>query len=276
MLNFKAMAFGLAFSALVPAAAFAANGYATANVNLRAGPSTQYPAVTVIPVGSGVDIFGCMQSANWCDVGYAGIRGWVSGSYLQALYEQRRVEVGPRYYGELGIPSVTFSVGNYWERHYRQRDFYRDRDRWDHWDRRSPPPRHDAYRPPRGDDHRPSRGDDHRPSRGDDHRPPRGDDHRPPRHDDARPLPPRFDDNQPRHRDDGPRFDNRRDADSQRQQQRDDDRRDRDRAGQHDRNDRHRDAQRNDGRNRDEGRNRDDRKRPSFPPCPKNDDRCRP
>ncbi len=42
----------------------------------------------------------------------------------------RRVYVGPEYYRPLGIPTVVFSVGNYWDRYYRNRDFYRDRDRW--------------------------------------------------------------------------------------------------------------------------------------------------
>ncbi|MBO3762347.1 SH3 domain-containing protein [Ciceribacter sp. L1K22] len=125
------LAAGLAIAVSLPALAQAANGYATANVNLRAGPSTNYPAVTVIPAGAGVDIYGCLNTANWCDVGFRGIRGWVSGSYLQAGYQQRRVYVAPEYYRPLGIPTVTFSVGNYWDRHYRGRDFYRNRDRWD-------------------------------------------------------------------------------------------------------------------------------------------------
>lgn len=125
------LAAGLALAISLPAIAQAASGYATANVNLRAGPSTAYPAVTVIPAGAGVEINGCMSGANWCDVNFRGIRGWVSGSYLQAGYQQRRVYVAPEYYRPLGIPTVTFSVGNYWDRHYRGRDFYRDRDRWD-------------------------------------------------------------------------------------------------------------------------------------------------
>nr|WP_246721963.1 SH3 domain-containing protein [Rhizobium sp. BK049] len=115
---------------LAPAIAQAAEGYSTANVNMRAGPSTRYPAVAVIPAGSSVEIRGCLSNVNWCDVEFYGGRGWVSGQYVQAVYEQRRVYVGPEYYRPLGIPLVTFSVGNYWDRYYRHRDFYRERDRW--------------------------------------------------------------------------------------------------------------------------------------------------
>ncbi|MBX4998564.1 SH3 domain-containing protein [Rhizobium lentis] len=115
---------------LGPAVAQAAEGYSTANVNMRAGPSTRYPAVAVIPAGSSVEIRGCLSNVNWCDVEFYGGRGWVSGQYVQAVYGQRRVYVGPEYYRPLGIPLVTFSVGNYWDRYYRHRDFYRERDRW--------------------------------------------------------------------------------------------------------------------------------------------------
>ncbi|ACS58657.1 SH3 domain-containing protein [Rhizobium leguminosarum] len=115
---------------LAPAIAQAAEGYSTANVNMRAGPSTRYPAVTVIPAGSSVEIRGCLSDVNWCDVEFYGGRGWVSGQYVQALYQQRRVYVGPQYYRPLGIPMIRFSVDNYWDRYYRNRDFYRDRDRW--------------------------------------------------------------------------------------------------------------------------------------------------
>ncbi|MGO7987620.1 SH3 domain-containing protein [Rhizobium leguminosarum] len=115
---------------LLPAIAQAAEGYSTANVNMRAGPSTRYPAVAVIPAGSSVEIRGCLSDVNWCDVEFYGGRGWVSGQYVQALYQQRRVYVGPQYYRPLGIPMIRFSVDNYWDRYYRNRDFYRDRDRW--------------------------------------------------------------------------------------------------------------------------------------------------
>ncbi len=199
----KLGAAALALMAL-PVAAEAASGVSTANVNMRSGPSTRYPAVVVIPLGMRVEIYGCMQSANWCDVGFARYRGWVSGTYLQATYSQRRVYVDPRYYGNLGIPSVGFDVDDYWGDHYRSRDFYRDRDRWRGEGR---PPRRDEYRRPRFDDRddnagRPRRDYDDRRPRFDDrdndnNRPPRRDNdnagNRPPREDNAGQAPRRDD-----------------------------------------------------------------------------------
>ncbi|APG93909.1 SH3 domain-containing protein [Sinorhizobium americanum] len=128
---------------LAPAIAQAAEGFATANVNMRAGPSTAYPAVTIIPAGESIEIYGCLADVPWCDVEFYDGRGWVHGRYIQALYQQRRVYLGPQYYRRLGIPVVVFSFSSYWDRHYRDREFYRDRDRW----RRGP----NFYR---GPDHR--------------------------------------------------------------------------------------------------------------------------
>ncbi|THK39662.1 SH3 domain-containing protein [Ensifer sp. MPMI2T] len=115
---------------LVPALAEAAEGFATANVNMRSGPSTRYPAVIVIPAGDPVEIHGCLADLPWCDVSFYGGRGWVASRYVQAIYRSRRVYLGPEYYRPLGIPTVVFQFDRYWDRNYRGRDFYRDRDRW--------------------------------------------------------------------------------------------------------------------------------------------------
>jgi uncharacterized protein YraI len=120
---------GLGVAVLTPAAAVAANGYATVTVNERAGPSTGYPVVTVVPAGAGVTIYGCLSDIAWCDVAYAGTRGWVQGGYLQALYEAHRVAV-PTYAPRLGIPFITFNIGVYWDNYYRHRPFYGKRARF--------------------------------------------------------------------------------------------------------------------------------------------------
>ena len=125
------MAMAAAVAFLMPAAAAnAAEGYSTANVNMRSGPSTRYPAVTVIPAGTPVEIHGCLSDVFWCDVSFYNGRGWVSGNYVQVDYRQERVLIEPDYYGGLGIPTVTFEIGRYWDNHYRGRNFYRDRDRY--------------------------------------------------------------------------------------------------------------------------------------------------
>ncbi|OCP00856.1 MULTISPECIES: SH3 domain-containing protein [unclassified Ensifer] len=113
-----------------PAIAAAAEGFATANVNMRSGPSTRYPAVSLIPAGESVEIHGCLADLPWCDVSFYGGRGWVAGRYVQADYRRNRVYVEPRYYRPLGIPTVVFQFDSYWDRNYRGRDFYRERDRW--------------------------------------------------------------------------------------------------------------------------------------------------
>jgi uncharacterized protein YraI len=233
----KALAVGV-LMALPSVAAAATNGFATANVNMRSGPSTSYPAVVVIPAGAPIVINGCLNTVNWCDVSFARGRGWVSGNYIQTSYRQNRVYVAPQYYRPLGIPTITFDVDTYWQRHYRERDFYRERDRWRGWDyrRTDAPPRWDDRRPapppPRWDDRRPEppRWDDNRrpdrPNWDDNRRPeqPRWDDNRRPDRpnwdDNRRPEQPRFDRDRNRDNDgnrpDRPRFDDNQNRDRDR------------------------------------------------------------
>ena len=169
--------FGLLLGVAVPA--LAAPGFATGNVNLRAGPGTGYPQVVVVPNGAPVEIFGCLQGYGWCDVGFNGVRGWVSSGYLQYLYEGRRVPF-TQYYGRAGVPVVGFTFGDYWGEHYRDRPWFADRDRWGGppprgprglgWDRGGPPgPGFDPARGGRPDwDRGPGRGPEFRggPDRG--------------------------------------------------------------------------------------------------------------
>lgn len=116
--------------ALPGSASAAASAIATADVNLRAGPSTQYPAVDVVRDGNNVTVFGCLDTRSWCDISYGGQRGWVSSNYLAYLDQGRRY-TGPDVVGRTGVPIISFSFGNYWDDHYRGRSFYRDRDRYD-------------------------------------------------------------------------------------------------------------------------------------------------
>jgi uncharacterized protein YraI len=79
--------FALTVAAMVvlPAVAQAAGpaiAYTTANLNMRAGPGTNYPVVATVPHGGGVTVFGCTADFTWCDAAFANVKGWVSGRYL--------------------------------------------------------------------------------------------------------------------------------------------------------------------------------------------------
>lgn len=126
-----AAAASLAALFALPSIASAATGYVTTDLNVRAGPSTAYPVVSVFGGGSRVDVIGCTSGPGWCDVQAGGIRGWVSASYLDLSWNNRRVRA-PSYVTRVGVPTITFSIGSYWDNHYRHRSFYRDRDRYDH------------------------------------------------------------------------------------------------------------------------------------------------
>ena len=144
---------GIGFGLIVPAASSAVTAYTRKTVNVRAGPSIEYPLVARIPAGVPVEVYGCVDDWTWCDVSFGFDRGWVYAGNLEYPYEDRRVVIlydGPI----LGFPIVTFSVGPYWDTYYHGRPWYSRRDYWAH---RKPPPHHwnrppgshpPGYRPP--------------------------------------------------------------------------------------------------------------------------------
>ena len=129
MLNRAIKIATLAGALLVPGiAAAAAPAIVTTDLNIRTGPGTGYYAFDVIPVGGRVTVYGCATGYNWCDVGWAGTRGWVSGSYLayrSGGYNSSIASVGI----SIGVPVVGFDFYDYHDHWYRDRSWYRDRDR---------------------------------------------------------------------------------------------------------------------------------------------------
>ncbi|MGF1500477.1 MAG: SH3 domain-containing protein [Paracoccaceae bacterium] len=116
------LALGLATVATSAAQAATAS-VATANVNLRAGPSTTYPVVTVVPAGATVATHGCVADYSWCDIAYGTYRGWVSASFLQTVHNGATVVITPVVAAAVGVGVVTYSRA-YWDRYYRAYPWY--------------------------------------------------------------------------------------------------------------------------------------------------------
>ena len=139
----------LAAGLILPGAALAAtSAVVTTDLNVRTGPSASYQRYGTIPAGDQVTVYGCLAGYNWCDVDWAGGRGWVSGNYLAYL--------GQRYYREpistvgvsIGVPVLGFDPYVYHRRHYAGRSWYHER----YLDRRDEGPRRFDDRGDRGHD----------------------------------------------------------------------------------------------------------------------------
>lgn len=128
-----AVALGAAMFA-APASA-AVSGVATDRLQLKAGPDYDYPTVAYVRSGTQLRINGCLNDWSWCDVATPRGRGWVVGDDVAAVREGRRIAYGMPW----GVPTLSFSVGTYWDRYYKDRSFYRERDNWDRrWNDYSP------------------------------------------------------------------------------------------------------------------------------------------
>ena len=141
--RFLACLLALAASA---AAASAQTAITRKTVNLRAGPSLDYPVVSRVAPGVPVQIVGCVDDWTWCDSNVGPDRGWIYAGNLYYPYQGSQVIV--RSYGPtIGLPIITFSVGPYWDLYYRSRPWYSRRS---YWAGRPPPPHwHGPPRPQR-------------------------------------------------------------------------------------------------------------------------------
>lgn len=130
-------------AALLPAVADARPAYITEPIRLHAGPGPDYPQIAVLPPGMEIDVVGCLQGYQWCDlVTPDGFRGWAWSGALSFSWAGEPlpiIQYGPSF----GIPLISFIIGDYWGHHYRDRPWYGERHNWRH----APPPPA-LYRPP--------------------------------------------------------------------------------------------------------------------------------
>lgn len=135
----------------VPLGAGATPAYSNHATPIFAGPGTDYPLVGRIAGGAVVNVNGCLADYSWCDVNLGPNRGWVAGAELSSTtyrYHNQRAPLAV-YGPQIGLATLSFVLGDYWDRNYRNRPFYRDRN---HWEERYRAERRD-YREPRGRDY---------------------------------------------------------------------------------------------------------------------------
>jgi uncharacterized protein YraI len=103
----------------------------TGDVNLRSGPSTRYAVIDTMPAGATVNVYDC--GGGWCQVSWAGVRGFASSRYLDggvpvyaAAPPVYRYAPPPVVYGG---PSVSFGFGFGSGPRVHRWDRDRDRDR---------------------------------------------------------------------------------------------------------------------------------------------------
>lgn len=74
------------------------------DLNLRAGPGSNYDIISVIPAAQSVQVDGCLDASNWCRVTDGDSIGWASGDYLTAVVEAPIVVNRER----LAIKTITY------------------------------------------------------------------------------------------------------------------------------------------------------------------------
>src|SRR5665647_2563998 len=114
----------------MPATSYAQQlAYTSKDVNLRAGPSMDYPVAATLPAGVSISVEGCLSDYRWCDVVAGPNRGWVYAGNIVYPYQGSTVPV-LTYGAMIGIGIIAFSIGNYWDDHYRARPWYPQRHLW--------------------------------------------------------------------------------------------------------------------------------------------------
>lgn len=80
---------------------------ATTDLNVRAGPGTEYAVIGMIEAGGTAAIGGCIEGSKWCSVSLGGTTGWAYSDYLVADLSGSPVVITDRP-AEVEIPAVVY------------------------------------------------------------------------------------------------------------------------------------------------------------------------
>ena len=79
-------------------------------LNLRSAPDARAQRVTVLPVGTTVEVQRCLKDLSWCQVRYGDQRGWAAADYLIARSDGQRVRLADAG-NQIGVVIETASPG---------------------------------------------------------------------------------------------------------------------------------------------------------------------
>ncbi len=85
---------------------------ATTDLNLRSGPGPQYEVVGVIDGDESVDMAGCTEGGEWCEVTYDGTSGWAYSAYLTAPIEGPEAEPVVVYQNTADVAIIEYEDDN--------------------------------------------------------------------------------------------------------------------------------------------------------------------
>ena len=85
------------------------------DVNMRSGPAGSYRKIAKVAGNQIVTVHGCARGYSWCDVDWAGYRGWVSAKFLRLPGMSGGLAgLAP----DLGIPAVEYDAAEYEGAHH--------------------------------------------------------------------------------------------------------------------------------------------------------------
>jgi uncharacterized protein YraI len=103
--------------------------YTSKDVELRAGPAWEYPVVAILLRGVPVSVQGCLSDYQWCDVVAGTYRGWTYAQDIAYPYQGTYYPM-LNYGAVIGVGVIAFSLGHYWDQHYRAAYWYPQRQSW--------------------------------------------------------------------------------------------------------------------------------------------------
>lgn len=100
----------LAAALSLPGVAMAHDGMTTADVNLRTGPGLDHDVITTVGDEQAVEIEGCMEDGQWCEVSWQGSEGWMHSDYVAVIDGGTEMTIGEARTAGMDVPVAHYPM----------------------------------------------------------------------------------------------------------------------------------------------------------------------